>query len=46
MLASVPTMAFGFKELGKHIMEVENVVWFVSSSAALICQCVGSNAVR
>jgi hypothetical protein len=26
----VPTMGFGFKELGKHIMQIDTIVWFAS----------------
>lgn len=28
MLAAVPTMGFGFKELGKHIMQIDTIVWW------------------
>lgn len=27
MIASVPTLGFGFKELGKHIVQIDTVVW-------------------
>jgi hypothetical protein len=27
MIASVPTMGFGFKELGRHIVKIDTAVW-------------------